>query len=300
MCVSFNEDLLVCAGLLAMLLAHLRGGTAAACAAFAAALLSKERRGGGAAAGAGPRLPPGRRPELARRRGAHAAYAALLAVYLYLRLGPLSGPGSGPPLALPLLERLQQAAKALAASAGVFADPVALRIEYFALPLAAWEGPAYAAAAAALLAGAGWALLRLRRREPAAALAVLWPFPFLAAVSPLLPANQLEPAPDGRALPLCARRGPVRARRPLRSRGRGGAAGALDLPRGGARRRLVGRDPPVGGPAPVLPGERQGRRGPGRGLLAGRPAGRRRAGPGGGPAPARGPAGPDPAPPTSR
>lgn len=166
MTVAFNEELLCAVFLLLFLLAHRAKQTAAACVALLLALGSKETGLAG--------------PFLAwwldrSRRRPFAAYAAACAGYLALRFGPLRGPEPVLP-ALSFFERLDLAAQSFTTAARVFALPVRLRIDYFALPSPYWW--LYLAAAAALV----YAWLRAKRDVWS-----LWPLPFLAAASPLLP-----------------------------------------------------------------------------------------------------------------
>lgn len=173
--VAFNEEPLCAVFLLLMLLAHRARRTAAACAALALALGSKETGLAG--------------PILAwwlerSRRKPFAAYAAVCAAYAALRFGALKGPESPAPV-LSLVERASLAGDSLATAARVFFVPADLRIEYFALPGSL--GPLWLAVAALL---AAWALsTRIARGGPRerADVWTLWPLPFLAAASPLLP-----------------------------------------------------------------------------------------------------------------
>ena len=190
LCASFNEDPLVAAGLCGMLVAHRKGRPLLAAACYAAAALSKESGLLGF-----PLLVLMDALVGARREPrAYSLYALTAAAYAALRFGPLAGPQSAHGLAsaIPWSERLACAAAAWLTDLRIFALPLRLRIEYFALPpssvlqAAAWEAAAGAALAA--VAAAAW---RLRRRGETLFL-LLWPLPFLLLTSPLVPANILN------------------------------------------------------------------------------------------------------------
>lgn len=191
MCATFNEDILVAAGLLGMLLAHRRGRPFVAALALAAAALSKEHGALGLPLAAGlDRLLPGSRA----RKGSWVLYSALLAAYAAFRYGILAGPQAAPDLAgrLPWTERLVDAAMAWVVTLRIFAVPLRLRIDYFSLPPSSVaEGLAWCAAALATLAALLWLAWR-QRGKPEVALLILWPLPLLAATSPLMPANVLN------------------------------------------------------------------------------------------------------------
>jgi tetratricopeptide (TPR) repeat protein len=187
MCVAFNEEILVSLGLLAMLLAHRRRRPWLAAAALAFALLSKETGVlGPPLAVLGDWLAG---TDLRRRRRDYGVYAAVTGVYLALRFGPMAGPASGlSAFDLSFATRLYYGLSALATAARVFAAPLDLRIEYFALPpesTAHWLGGCAAGAAVVL----AWAFLisKAWKRDRALAFLLLWPLPFLALTSPFWP-----------------------------------------------------------------------------------------------------------------
>jgi len=195
MTVTFNKELLATLGVLAMLLFHQRGRRSLAAAALAFAVLPKETGILGLLFAPLYDLVTDGREELARRWKDHAAYAAVAAVYLFLRFGPLKGPGGEANLSanLPWTERLFHAAHGFVESLRVLLVPWRLRIQYFALPAssplayAAWL--AAAAAILALLLGLAW---RARRDRPALAFFLLWPLPVLFLTSNLIPTAVLS------------------------------------------------------------------------------------------------------------
>ena len=200
MCASFNEDVLVGAALCAMLLAHRNRRRGLAAAFYACAMLSKESGVLGLPlvmlmdllAPAEPQRPrPG-----ARR---YAFYVVAAAAYLYLRFGPLAGPQAEHGLAAGIGwgDRIPFAAKAWLTDLRIFALPLRPQLEYFALPATSrLEAAACLAAASAALACFCLAAWRLRApgasRSRQALFFLLWPLPFLALTSPLVPANILN------------------------------------------------------------------------------------------------------------
>lgn len=189
LCVAFNEELLCALGLSAMLLAHRRGRTHWALAAFACAMLAKETGALG--------LPLMLLHDAAfdgSSRGSwrsHALYAAAAAGYLYMRFVALPGP-AGAAFALPAWERLYYAAAGLGTSARLFAVPIGLRIEHFAVPpVSALER---LTSALGLLAAAAWTWLLRRawRRERALAFLLAWPIPFWLLTSSFFPLSLLN------------------------------------------------------------------------------------------------------------
>jgi tetratricopeptide (TPR) repeat protein len=162
-----------------MLLAHRlrRPGLAAAGLAFA--VLPKETGILGLALAPLLDVLTGGREELRRRLRDYALYAAVGALYLYIRFGPMKGPAGAADLSavLPWTERLYYG----------------VRIEYFALPPSSpLEYALWAAAAAAILAATFILAARLRRKNPALAFFLLWPLPVLFLTSNILPAAVLS------------------------------------------------------------------------------------------------------------
>ena len=195
MTVTFNKEILAALGILAMLLAHQRRRPRLAAAALAFAVLPKETGILGLPLvllydwlTGGPR-------ELKRRWKDYSLYAAVASAYLYLRFGPLKGPGGEANLsaALPWSERLYDSAHGFAESARVLIFPWRLRIEYFALPASSpLEYAFWLAAAAAILALVFVLVRRTRKKEPALAFFLLWPLPILFLTSNFIPTAVLS------------------------------------------------------------------------------------------------------------
>jgi tetratricopeptide (TPR) repeat protein len=191
MCVTFNKEILCALGILGMLVAHQRGRAAWAAGFLIFALLPKE------AGLAGPLLALLYDAVVRRevRWKDHALYAAIAAVYLAVRFGPLRGPGGEQNLSalLPFSERFYYAARGFASSYRVLLFPRRLRIDYFALPASsALDALLWVYAALAILA-AVYVLARMhRKRAPGASFFLLWPLPFLFLTSNLLPTAVLS------------------------------------------------------------------------------------------------------------
>lgn len=195
MTVTFNKELLATLGVLAMLLLHQRRRPGFAAAALAFAVLPKETGILGLFFAPLYDLVMDGRRELARRWKDHALYAAVAAAYLFLRFGPMKGPGGEANLSanLPWTERLFDAAHGFASSARVLFVPWRLRIQYFALPTSSPLDYAFwLAAAAAILAVTLVLAWRARRDRPALAFFLLWPLPVLFLTSNLFPTAVLS------------------------------------------------------------------------------------------------------------
>ena len=195
MTVTFNKEILATLGILAMLLAHQRRRPGLAAAAFAFAVLPKETGMLGLALAPLYDFLTGGRRELMRRWKDYSLYAGVGAFYLYLRFGPMKGPGGEANLsaALPWTERLDYAAHGFASSVRVLFIPWRLRIDYFALPAASrLEYAFWLAAAAAILALVFILVHRSRKKEPALAFFLLWPLPFLFLTSNFFPTAVLS------------------------------------------------------------------------------------------------------------
>lgn len=195
MTVTFNKEILSTLGVLAMLLFHQRRRPWLAAAALTFAVLPKETGILGLLFAPLYDLVLDGREELERRWKHHALYAAVAAAYLFIRFGPLRGPGGEANLSanLPWTERLFHAAHGFASSVSVMLAPWRLRIQYFALP--APSQLAYAcwlAAAAAILALTLELARRARRDKPALAFFLLWPLPVLFLTSNLIPTAVLS------------------------------------------------------------------------------------------------------------
>jgi len=195
MTVTFNKEILCTLGVLAMLLFHQRRRPFLAAAALAFAVLPKETGILGLLFAPLYDAVVSGRKELARRWKDHALYAAVAAAYLFVRFGPMKGPGGEASLSanLPWTERLFHAAHGFASSVRVAFFPWPLRIQYFALP--ASSPLAYAfwlLAAVALLALALALAWRARRDRPALAFFLLWPLPVLFLTSNLIPTAVLS------------------------------------------------------------------------------------------------------------
>lgn len=194
MCVAFNEELLVGLGLLIFLIAHQRQRLMMALAGLALALLSKETALMGLVlAFAYDGLAPG--GLLEKRRVAHLAYSATAFLYIAFRFLILPGPGAVDGLShlLPWGERLYYAMRGMADTFRVFMLPWSLRIEYFALPPnSSFDWAATLAGFSTLAAVFIVGLRKLFRRDRIAAFFLLWPLPFLALTSNLLPINVLS------------------------------------------------------------------------------------------------------------
>jgi tetratricopeptide (TPR) repeat protein len=196
MTVTFNKEILSTLGILLMLLAHLRRRPGLAAGGLVLAVLPKETGGVGLALAVLYDLLNGGLRELKARWKDHSLYAATASIYLFMRFGPLKGPGGEANLsaALPWTERLYDAAKGFASSVRVLAIPWPLRIEYFALPAASAVEYLFWLTAAASILGGTFVLARSAAREkrPALAFFLLWPLPALFLTSNLLPTAVLS------------------------------------------------------------------------------------------------------------
>jgi protein O-mannosyl-transferase len=190
MCVTFNKEILATLGILLMLLAHQRRRPWLAAAAFTFAVLPKETGILGIFFALAYDALTGGQRELERRWREHASYGVVAAVYLYLRFGPLRGPGGEANLSalLPWSERLYYAARGFASSVRVLFIPLRLRIEYFALPsTSAIDNVFWLSLSAAILALVFFLVRLTRKKEPALAFFLLWPLPVLFLTSNFLP-----------------------------------------------------------------------------------------------------------------
>lgn len=195
MTVTFNKEILATLGILILLLMHRRGRPLLAAAGLAFAVLTKE------SGMLGLVLVPlsdeleGGPAQLRRRWKDHAVYASIGLIYLYLRFGPLKGPGGEANLsaALPWTERLYYAARGFVSSVLTVFAPVNLRIDYFALPAASpFVSFCWILAAASLVAVCAALAWRARRKNPALAFFLLWPLPVLFLTSNLFPTAVLS------------------------------------------------------------------------------------------------------------
>lgn len=194
MCVAFNEELLAGLGLLLFLTAHQKKRIFLAVTGLSLALLSKETgvlgvvlalvHDGLASDG-----------RLKKMRGAHLTYAAAAFLYMMVRFFLLPGPGAAEGLShlLPWTERFYYALSGTADVFRVFWLPWRLKIEYFALPPGSaldWAAglTGFAAVAAIFFFG----LRHLLKKDRTAFFLLLWPLPFLALTSNLLPINVLS------------------------------------------------------------------------------------------------------------
>ncbi len=190
MCVSFNEELLAGAGLLAAMIAHLSNRPALCALALAVALLSKESAAMGLPLLVLHDVLSGRDRNwktLLRRHSAYAVAAgAVMSSWLWLDLPGLkeSATPSWP-------DRLAMVVSGISAWLGIQLAPIELRLNYFALPPAGWEWAGALIPAAAGLGASAWLAVRLRR-HPAAALLLAWPWLFWLLTSGLLPATVLS------------------------------------------------------------------------------------------------------------
>jgi protein O-mannosyl-transferase len=195
MVVTFNKEILATLGILIMLLGHQRRRPWLAAAGLAFAVLPKETGILGLALALLYDATTGGSRELKARWKDHALYGAVAALYLFLRFGPLKGPGGEANLsaALPWTERLYYAARGFASSVRVLFFPWRLRIQYFALPASsALDYCLWLAAAAAILALVLALARRSIKKEPALAFFLLWPLPVLFLTSNLIPTAVLS------------------------------------------------------------------------------------------------------------
>jgi hypothetical protein len=195
MCVTFNKEILATLGVLLMLLAHQRRRPGLAAAGLAFAVLPKEVGIVGLPLALLYDLLTGGCRELRRRWKDHAVYAAVAATYLYLRFGPLKGPGGEANLSavLPWTERLYYAARGFASSVRVLVFPWRLRIEYFALPPSSTiDDVMWLSTAAAILVLVFFLVRRSLKKEPALAFFLIWPLPVLFLTSNFFPTAVLS------------------------------------------------------------------------------------------------------------
>jgi hypothetical protein len=195
MTVTFNKEILSTLGVLLMLLAHQRRRPWLAAAGLAFAVLPKETGIVGLVLAPLYDLLTGGAKELKKRWKDHALYAATASLYLYIRFGPMKGPGGEANLsaALPWTERLFYAAKGFASSVRVLFLPYGLRIDYFALPAASpVEASFWLFVAVGILALVLFAARRSVKKNPALAFFLLWPLPVLFLTSNLLPTGVLS------------------------------------------------------------------------------------------------------------
>lgn len=192
MCAAFNKEPLAAFGLLLMIAAHQRKRWGLAGLGFVIALLSKETGIAGLPLAILSDFCDGGMRRCRERLRPYCAYAAFLAIYVFVRFNYLAGPAMQVSVSLPFSERIYNALNGWITAVRVFFFPVALRIEYFSLPPESIQDWLVRGGIGMLLAGVFAALtyyLWVKNRK--LAFFFLWPLPFLAITSNLIPASQL-------------------------------------------------------------------------------------------------------------
>lgn len=195
MTVTFNKEILSTLGILGLLVSHLRRRPWLGAASLTFACLAKESGLVGLPLVFLLDLLHGGASELRRRTREYGAYVFIAVSYLFLRFGPLKGPGGEADLSalLPWTERLYYGAHAFVSSARVMLAPFGLRIEYFALPASSpFVYMSWFCGACVLLAAVLALAARARRQKPALAFFLLLPLPALFLVSNIIPVAVLS------------------------------------------------------------------------------------------------------------